>query len=206
MSQSESEDAPPYTGSGKASSARDVPLIVGTNLRRVRKSRGYSLERLAELSGVSRAMLGQIETAKSTPTVSLLWRIADALALPVKTLLATDSEPDILILQRASAERSVSGHDGLVTRDLMPNMGTGLRFLELHIPPGTHTAFPAFPLGTRQSLVVAAGQLSVQVGSDPPIDLMDGDAAVFEASEPFVARALSPSPVIAYLVVLPPKP
>lgn len=42
---------------------RDVPAIVGSNLRRLRKAQGFSLERLAELSGVSRAMLGQIETA-----------------------------------------------------------------------------------------------------------------------------------------------
>ena len=58
---------------------RDVPAIVGANLRRLRKAQGHSLERLAELSGVSRAMLGQIETGKSVPTVSLLWKVADAL-------------------------------------------------------------------------------------------------------------------------------
>lgn len=205
MSQSERDDAPPCTETSKASAARDVPLIVGTNLRRVRKSNGLSLERLAELSGVSRAMLGQIETGKSTPTVSLLWRIADALALPVKTLLATNNEPDTLVLRRAKAELSLNGREGVVSRDLMPSMGTALRFLELHIPPETHTTFPASPLGTRQSLVVAAGQLSVQVGSDRPIDLMNGDAAVFEASEPCFARNLSPSAVIAYLVVVPPR-
>ena len=34
--------------------ARDVPFIVGGNLRRLRKAHGLSLERLAELSGVSR--------------------------------------------------------------------------------------------------------------------------------------------------------
>ncbi|MCP3398902.1 helix-turn-helix domain-containing protein [Bradyrhizobium sp. CCGB20] len=50
-----------------SSSDLDLPAILGRNLRRLRTSRGHSLERLAKQSGVSRAMLGQIETGKAFP-------------------------------------------------------------------------------------------------------------------------------------------
>lgn len=147
-------------------------------------------------------MLGQIETGKSTPTVSLLWRIADALAVPVKTLLATESHPDVLVLRRSTGDVLLRGDDGTVTRDLMPRAANAVRFLELRIGAEQSTTFPPAPLGTRQSLVVAVGRLTVEVGSDRPIDLAEGDAAVFEASEPCTARNPSVALAIAYLVVL----
>ncbi|HTU64105.1 MAG TPA: helix-turn-helix transcriptional regulator, partial [Polyangiales bacterium] len=54
----------------------DVLPAVAANLRRLRTRKGFSLERLARASGVSRAMLNQIELARSAPTVNVLWRIA----------------------------------------------------------------------------------------------------------------------------------
>ena len=50
----------------------ELSVTVGRNLRRLRVKQGYSLERLAKQSRVSRAMLGQIETGKSVPTIGLL--------------------------------------------------------------------------------------------------------------------------------------
>jgi len=47
-------------------------ITISTNLKRLRTRQGHSLERLAKLAGVSRAMLSQIETGKSVPTISLL--------------------------------------------------------------------------------------------------------------------------------------
>ena len=57
----------------------DLAPVVGGNLRRLRTRRGLSLERLAQISGVSRAMLGQIELGQSAPTINVLWKIARAL-------------------------------------------------------------------------------------------------------------------------------
>ena len=68
----------------------DLPVIVGRNLRRLRLRQGHSLERLAKHSGVSRAMLGQIETGKSAPTIGLLWKVATALGVPFASLIAAD--------------------------------------------------------------------------------------------------------------------
>src|SRR3954468_527199 len=64
----------------------DIGPIVGRNLRRLRIQRGHSLERLAKLSGVSRAMLSQIELGRSVPTVNLLWKVVQALDVPFATL------------------------------------------------------------------------------------------------------------------------
>src|ERR1700689_997286 len=83
--------------------AVDLPLIVGRNLRRLRIRQGHSLERLAKHSGVSRAMLGQIETGKSTPTIGLLWKVATALDVPFANLLAAQAARGTAVLKRDEA-------------------------------------------------------------------------------------------------------
>lgn len=45
-------------------------------LRSLRKKRGWSLDKTAQETGVSKAMLGQIEREESSPTVATLWKIA----------------------------------------------------------------------------------------------------------------------------------
>ena len=45
---------------------------IAYKLRNIRKSKGLSLDNVAELTGVSKAMLGQIERGASNPTVSVL--------------------------------------------------------------------------------------------------------------------------------------
>ena len=99
----------------------ELPAILGKNLKRLRTRRGHSLERLAKLSGVSRAMLGQIETGKSTPTISLLWKVATALDVPFANLLAVEATRGTAVLRREAA-RVLSSSDGRFTsRALFPS-------------------------------------------------------------------------------------
>lgn len=60
---------------------------VAENLRTVRESRGLSLDQLAELTGVSKSMLRQIETGKSSPTISTIWKIANGIHVSFTSLL-----------------------------------------------------------------------------------------------------------------------
>lgn len=191
--------------SGPTTSARDVPVIVGSNLRRLRKAHGLSLERLAEISGVSRAMLGQIETAKSVPTVSLLWRVADALGVQVATLVSTDNEPAVTVLSRTEASILVGSEGRYSSRSLSPGSRqrqTG--FFELRFAAGHRERFPASAIGTRHNLVVAHGRLSVAINGDEPVALEEGDAIAFEASSAYALENPSSSVATAYLVVQPP--
>ena len=60
---------------------------VAVNLKAARKSRDLSLDSLSSLTGVSKSMLRQIETGKSSPTISTIWKIANGLKLSFTTLL-----------------------------------------------------------------------------------------------------------------------
>lgn len=63
--------------------------LVAWNLRRVRVAQGLSQERLAADAGVDRAYLGGLERQAENPTVDLLDKVAEALAVPVGELFVT---------------------------------------------------------------------------------------------------------------------
>ena len=62
-------------------------MCSGSGSRGERHGRGWSMERLAGASGVSRAMISKIERGESSPTAVLLGKLSAALELSVSELL-----------------------------------------------------------------------------------------------------------------------
>ncbi|MEN6483123.1 MAG: helix-turn-helix transcriptional regulator, partial [Anaerolineaceae bacterium] len=65
----------------------DATLLIAKNLKRIREERKLSLDRLSDLTGVSKSMLGQIERGESSPTISMVWKITNGLKISFTTLL-----------------------------------------------------------------------------------------------------------------------
>lgn len=182
--------------------AVDLSRIVGRNLRRLRIRQGHSLERLAKYSGVSRAMLGQIETGKSTPTIGLLWKVATALEVPFASLIAADAARGNLVFRRANAKLLSSNQGRFTSRALFPFDGERhVEFYELRLSPLHREDADAHASGTRENLVVAKGAVEIISGSEPPVALGEGDALVFEADVPHSYRNLGEEEAILFLVM-----
>lgn len=180
----------------------ELALLLGRNLRRLRTQRGHSLERLAKLSGVSRAMLGQIETGKSAPTISLLWRVSTALNIPFATLLESQKLSGVTVLRRRDAKLLTSRDGGFVSRALFPfDDKRKVEFYELRIAPHHFQTSQAHPAGTVENLVVAEGSLEIKVGQANPQTLIAGDALMFEADVVHSYHNCGDTEAIAYLVM-----
>lgn len=65
----------------------EINIKVGNNIKRVRRDKGLSQERLAELSNVHRTYIGMIERAEKNLTLVSLEKIAKALNIDIKDLL-----------------------------------------------------------------------------------------------------------------------
>jgi transcriptional regulator with XRE-family HTH domain len=157
-------------------------LFSGKNLKRLRTRRGYSLDRLADLSGVSRAMIGQIESGKSSPTISLLWKLATALGVEFDHLLTRQDARGVTVLRREQSHVLTLSGGKFASRALFRREHEGnVEFYELTIAPQHREEFTAELPGSRENLIVASGALTVAVGAAPPLDLERGDAVAFEA-------------------------
>ena len=180
----------------------ELPAILRKNLRRLRTRRGYSLERLAKLSCVSRAMLGQIETGRSTPTISLLWKVATALDVPFANLLASQAMQGTAVL-RHDAAKVLSSSDGRFTsRALFPfENERRVEFYELRLAPNHREDAEAHAPGTKENLVVAKGAVEISTAKERPMALAEGDAILFEADVRHSYRNLGSSEAVLYLVM-----
>lgn len=71
----------------------DIAAHLSATLKTLRQARGWSLAQAAEKTGVSKAMLGQIERGESSPTVATLWKIATGLNVPFSVFLESAETP-----------------------------------------------------------------------------------------------------------------
>lgn len=179
----------------------DLAPVVGGNLRRLRVKRGLSLEKLSRLSGVSRAMLGQVELGQSAPTINVLWKISTALGVPFSALIGSKQAGGVTVL-RGEQAKVLSSHDGSFrSRALFPfDEPRRVEFYELRLAARSEERADAHPPGTVENLVVSSGNVEVEVeGARHP--LRAGDAIVFEADSPHVYRNPGEAETVMYLVM-----
>ncbi|HVZ74004.1 MAG TPA: XRE family transcriptional regulator [Polyangia bacterium] len=162
--------------------AADLARRVGENLRRRRKTRNLSLDELAVASGVSRAALSQIETSKGNPTVGVLWKIAVGLGIPFAELIG-EARGGVGILRRAESTVLRSADGKLESRPLTPaGASPGAEVYELRLAPRAVHAAEAHAPGTREIVIVLAGQLKLHVDAET-YDLGPGDSVSFSADK-----------------------
>lgn len=175
---------------------------VGANLRHIRVTRGLSLDRLAHASGVSRAMLSQIELGQSTPTINLLWKIARALNVPFSALITgvpSGGQVKLLPAKRAKILKSADGT--FSSRALFPfDEPRTVEFYELRLAPLSTERADPHPPGTTENLVVTSGTLEMVVGQSRSL-VATGDAIYFEADIPHEYRNPGNTETVMYLVM-----
>ncbi len=178
-----------------------VSTLVGRNLRRLRKQHRLSLEELARQSGVSRAMLGQIEQGKSIPSIKTLWQVAQALGVSVSWFLEAGSDTHVLLIAPPSDSPAVLQQGEGELRSLQ-QVGDSVRdaFYELRLAPGAVLSLPAATSLRRVNVVVASGSLQVEV--DDVLHVIRGrEALQYEASDTLVWRNVGAVEAQAYVVI-----
>jgi transcriptional regulator with XRE-family HTH domain len=180
----------------------DLASVLGPNLRRLRVRRGLSLERLARASGVSRAMLSQIELGRSTPTINVLWKVARAVNVSFATLLSHDVKTSSAVVLERSRAKLLTSQDGCFSsRALFPvDSQPKAEFYQLRLAPGGLEAADAHAPGTVENLVVASGRLELAVGSER-FRLEEGDAVHFVADVPHRYENPGPAECVMYLLM-----
>lgn len=90
-----------------------VNIDVGTRLRQLRQERGKSLRALARKSGLSTNALSLIERGRTSPSVSSLYKIADALEVPITAFFRLEPPKQEIVFRRAQERRRVNFPKGI---------------------------------------------------------------------------------------------
>ena len=70
----------------------ELHQAVAGNIHRIRKSQRLSMDRAAELAGISVSMWGQVERGSVNPTLAVLGKIASGLHVPLELLIENREE------------------------------------------------------------------------------------------------------------------
>lgn len=74
------------------SGTMDSKKLIGNRIKSLRRSRGYSQERLAEIVGINSKYLSSIERGEENPTLDLFLRLAQGLKVSIDQLFRTELE------------------------------------------------------------------------------------------------------------------
>lgn len=185
-----------------AGEAQELKRRVGKNLEQLRKRRGLSLERLAVLAGVSRAMLGQVETGESAPTIAFLWKVARGLDVRFADLLGDETVGDVVLLPADASKILRSGNGAFESRALFPfDKHRRAEFYELRLRGGHVEEAEPHAEGTYENIVVHAGRLRLTVGEAARVELRAGDSVFFRADVPHTYENPGTRPALMYLVM-----
>lgn len=161
----------------------EAPPMIGKNIQKMRTDRGLTLNVLSEKSGVSKAMLSQIESDKVNPTVATVWKIAKGLGVELNELLNTDSLPKRIFSVNPNETKSAAALEmvdhGVTIKVLSPlNMVEELEMYLLSLPVDTELpSEPHYP-GTQEFLTILKGQVMVTAGNNTAT-LKKGDFLVY---------------------------
>ncbi|MFU9138208.1 helix-turn-helix domain-containing protein [Erwinia tasmaniensis] len=130
-------------------------------LAQLRLERNWSLEALAELTGISRASLSRIERAETSPTASLLNRLCIAYGLTLSRLLSCVDEEGPVHLRPAAQNVWCDRESGFERRSVSPP-ATGFlgELVEARLKAGALINYDAPPVaGIEQHLWILSGVL-----------------------------------------------
>lgn len=63
-------------------------ILIGSAIKNARCTKGFSQEKLAELAGIDRSYVSEIERGIKSPTINILSKICKALSIDLKDLFS----------------------------------------------------------------------------------------------------------------------
>jgi transcriptional regulator with XRE-family HTH domain len=177
----------------------DLQKAVGRNIKNIRENKKITLDTAANLTGVSRSMLAQIEKGEVNPTISILWKIANGYKVSFNSLIKTTSSTLFIRSQ-----------------ELLPLLEDEGRFINYPVFPfGDVTQFETNILeikkgglqqsaphlgGAEEYITVFAGEVEITAGEEKFV-LRKGDSLRFQADVEHSYRNLGDEPVLMHLII-----
>ena len=162
-------------------------------LKRERSQRGWSLTQAADATGVSKAMLGQIERGESSPTIATLWKIATGFNLSFSAFIsAGEPEPQRSHPTPAAYQQSDRGMQATLLFPFDPE--TRFELLAIELAAGALSESSAHEAGIIEHVIVLEGELEICLNGEWQ-RLACGEGIRFRADRPHAYRNSGVKPV-----------
>jgi len=176
---------------------------LGRRVKKLRADRRWSLEELANVSGVSKSMLSEIEREKANPTLTVTYRIARAFGLNLQELIETSESASTIQVIRSTERSQIYRSDKQCEiRTLSPlNLEKEAEFYQVTLKPKGELRSQPHYEGTREFITVEQGRLRIESGKDA-VDLGKDDSATYRADIPHAIVNQGTEKAVVFLVVI----
>ncbi len=178
----------------------DILTRLPSRLKEARRAKGLSLEAVANLSGVSRSMVSQIERGESSPTISTLWNLTRALQVDFAGLLEDTQNADQIEVLRHAEVPSIDnmGQNCRISILSPPEEAGGHEVYDIRFDKDGALNSQPHARGAREQLTVLEGAVRVTSGTAIS-ELKRGDTARYAAD---VAHSITTQgPARVFLIV-----
>lgn len=141
---------------------------IAERLKHRRLAVGWSLDDLAERSGVSRASLSRLENAEVSPTAETLGKLCTAFGTPVSHLLhAAEMAREVPLARAGTHPTWTDPNTGQHRVSLSPpSPAFSGEVLDIHLPAGQRITYPDAPVqGLEHHLILREGRLRLTLES-----------------------------------------
>ncbi|MEV0699678.1 cupin domain-containing protein [Saccharopolyspora sp. NPDC050389] len=157
---------------------------IGQHLRRERLERGFTMEKLAAKTGLSRSYLSNVERDVNSPTINTLRTIVDALGTTLSQLFhAVDRERRVLTRPDQRVELTRAGVEGVTYTLLNPKHGGKLEMMMLEVAPGASSGDNPHTHSGEEVGLLLSGELDYWVAG-VHYRLQPGDCVSFDSAVP----------------------
>lgn len=150
------------------------------NLKAIRKDAGLSLSATEALTGVSKAMLGQIERGESSPTIATLWKLSKGFKLPLSAFITEPPSVEHQFTESISVQTLFPFDQTLRSETFIVGLAPGL----------THNS-AAHRAGVIEDIFAIDGDVDVLFDGAWQ-HIPKGSALRFAADQPHAYRNLGP--------------
>jgi transcriptional regulator with XRE-family HTH domain len=127
--------------------ATGVEQRIAASLGSLRAERGWSLEELAERTGISRASLSRIERCELSPTAAMLGKLCSVYGWTLSRLMAEAESKAVSVVPADEQAEWTDPESGYTRRVVSPPMaGCRGELVEVRLPAGAVVAFDAAPI------------------------------------------------------------
>lgn len=161
----------------------EIHHILAKNLKGIRERKKLSLEKVSELTGVSKTMIGQIERGESSPTLTTIWKIANGLKTSFTSLM-NEPQPQAKVVFRHEIQPLIEDNGRYKVYPYFPfQENRRFEIYTVEIEENGFLQAEAHQEGTEEFITVYDGILTLYV-NDLKYTIKTGDSIRFKADRP----------------------
>lgn len=176
-------------------------MSIGPKIKAFRQELNLTIPQLADMTGLSRGFISQVENDKVSLSLDSLQKMAIALKVPVRNFLADEPFPPELVTKNARPKIKFGNEPELEI--LSAPFGRQLQILMVELPPGYQAGNCAHTHDGEEWIMVLAGKVKVIQGDFSAI-LEEGDSIHWDGSYPHLCQNASDIPAKVIVALTPP--